>query len=106
MTYTDKTLLCGDCGLEFVIRAAEQQRQATAGYRSEPRRCPQCRTARKSTDELHRTPLPRSRRGIGRIGTRTLFPAICAACGRETRLPFKPRGDRPPYCTDCFGSRR
>ena len=46
------------------------------------------------------------RRGTGTIGTQTLFPAVCAACGRQTRLPFKPRGDRPPYCSDCFGRRR
>jgi len=26
----------------------------------------------------------------------------CAACGRETTVPFIPRTDRPLYCRDCF----
>ena len=106
MIYADKTVLCTECGLEFVVRAADQQRQATAGFRSEPRRCPECWTTTRSAAQSRRSPAPRSRRGFGPIGMRTLFPAVCAACGRETRLPFKPRGDRPPYCPDCFDRRR
>jgi CxxC-x17-CxxC domain-containing protein len=105
MTESDKTFTCTSCGIAFVVRALEQHRQAMAGYRRDPDRCPSCRAAERTT-ESRRTPLPRSRRGTGSIGTRTLFPAVCAACGRATRLPFKPRGDRPPYCSDCFGRRR
>jgi CxxC-x17-CxxC domain-containing protein len=105
MTFTDKTFTCTDCGTAFVVRALEQHRQAMAGYRRDPEFCPSCRPAGRAT-ESRRAPIPRSRRGTGSIGTRTLFPAVCAACGRQTRLPFKPRGDRPPYCSDCFGQRR
>jgi CxxC-x17-CxxC domain-containing protein len=32
--------------------------------------------------------------------------ATCAACGKQTDLPFKPRGDRPVYCRDCFRKQR
>lgn len=28
--------------------------------------------------------------------------AICDKCGRECELPFKPTGDKPVYCSDCF----
>jgi CxxC-x17-CxxC domain-containing protein len=39
-------------------------------------------------------------------GPREMFPATCAACGRETQVPFQPRGDRPVYCRDCFQQRQ
>ena len=26
----------------------------------------------------------------------------CAACGKEARVPFKPREDRPVNCSECF----
>jgi CxxC-x17-CxxC domain-containing protein len=54
--------------------------------------------AERTSPDPRRRSAPRSRRGVGSIGMRTLFPAECSACGRETRLPFKPRGDRPTYC--------
>ena len=28
----------------------------------------------------------------------------CAKCGKETQVPFKPKGDKPVYCRDCFDS--
>lgn len=33
---------------------------------------------------------------------RPTFRAVCASCGRDCDLPFKPTGDRPVYCRDCF----
>ncbi len=32
--------------------------------------------------------------------------AICAECHTECELPFKPTGDRPVYCKECFARRR
>jgi CxxC-x17-CxxC domain-containing protein len=37
---------------------------------------------------------------------RTLYPATCAGCGKQTEVPFKPSGDRPVYCQDCYRQRR
>jgi CxxC-x17-CxxC domain-containing protein len=37
---------------------------------------------------------------------RQVFPAICADCGKETKVIFEPRGDRPVYCRKCFDARR
>ncbi len=31
---------------------------------------------------------------------------ICADCGKETRLPFKPKGNGPFYCRKCFRKRK
>ncbi len=36
---------------------------------------------------------------------REMFPAVCDDCGRRFDLPFKPRGDKPVYCNDCFRKR-
>jgi len=31
---------------------------------------------------------------------------VCTQCGKETQVPFQPRGDKPVYCSDCFAERR
>lgn len=37
---------------------------------------------------------------------RTLYRAICAECKKECEVPFKPSGERPVYCKECFSKRR
>lgn len=36
----------------------------------------------------------------------TMFEAKCADCGSKCEVPFKPSGDRPIYCSNCFGKRK
>lgn len=31
-----------------------------------------------------------------------MHDAVCAACGKQTQVPFKPTAGRPVYCRDCF----
>lgn len=45
--YTDITLVCKDCGSEFVFSAGEQAFYAEKGFENQPVRCPACRRARK-----------------------------------------------------------
>ncbi len=92
----DKTLVCRDCGAEFVFSAAEQEFFAEKGFTNEPGRCPSCRAARKQAQG------GAPRRSGGFQQQREMFPATCAACGVETMVPFRPSGDRPVYCRDCF----
>jgi CxxC-x17-CxxC domain-containing protein len=33
---------------------------------------------------------------------RPLFEAECSACGAEVKVPFKPDGKRPVFCSDCL----
>lgn len=33
---------------------------------------------------------------------RQLYSVKCANCGKQTQVPFKPSGDRPVYCRDCY----
>lgn len=44
----DKTLVCKDCGKEFVFTAGEQEFYAEKGLTNEPKRCKECRDAKKA----------------------------------------------------------
>ncbi|HNU94843.1 MAG TPA: zinc-ribbon domain-containing protein, partial [Bacillota bacterium] len=48
MAYEDKTLVCKECGQEFVFTAGEQQFYVDHGFQNEPSRCPECRRARRA----------------------------------------------------------
>jgi len=47
----------------------------------------------------------RGRQGNG-SRERTYTRAICAECNKECEIPFKPSGDRPVYCKECFSKRK
>jgi len=96
MAFEDKTLQCVDCGNTFTFSADEQELFESRGFTNEPRRCLPCRQARRA-----------ERRGDGGYGApRQMFPVVCAECGRDTEVPFEPRGDRPVYCNDCYRQMR
>lgn len=97
--FQDKTLNCKDCGSSFVFTASEQEFYAEKGFSNEPGRCPDCRASRKQNSR------GQSRNG-GYRSEREMFPAVCASCGQTTQVPFKPSGDRPVYCKDCFSSNK
>ena len=42
------------------------------------------------------------RRFGGDRGPREMHKAVCDNCGRDCEVPFKPSGDKPIYCSDCF----
>jgi hypothetical protein len=44
----DKTLVCRDCGKEFVFTEGEQAFYKEKGFDNEPTRCVDCRRARKA----------------------------------------------------------
>ena len=44
----DKTLVCKDCGAEFIFTEGEQAFYAEKGFENEPTRCAECRKARKN----------------------------------------------------------
>jgi CxxC-x17-CxxC domain-containing protein len=37
---------------------------------------------------------------------RIMHKAICADCKKECEVPFKPSGERPVYCKECFSKRK
>ncbi len=44
--------------------------------------------------------------GGGYGGQREMYKATCADCQKECEVPFKPSGDRPVYCKECFAKRK
>ncbi len=88
----DKTITCKDCANPFVFTAREQQFFADKGFQNQPQRCRDCRQARRSS----------SGESPGSGASRPNFEAVCAACGVNTTVPFRPRGDRPVYCRTCY----
>lgn len=40
-------------------------------------------------------------RDFGRRNTE-MHSAVCAKCGEQCQIPFKPTGDKPVFCSDCF----
>ena len=98
MSFEDKSLQCSDCSTTFTFSAEEQEFFQSKGYTNEPKRCPSCRQARKT-----------ERYGSGGYGYRSqrqMYPATCAECGKETEVPFRPREDRPVYCSECYSKVR
>jgi CxxC-x17-CxxC domain-containing protein len=37
------------------------------------------------------------------FGEKPMYKADCAKCGNTCEVPFRPSGDRPVYCRECFG---
>lgn len=35
---------------------------------------------------------------------RQMFSATCSQCGQSCEVPFRPTGDRPVFCSNCFKS--
>ena len=95
MPFEDKSLICKDCGSEFVFTEGEQEFFASKGFENLPVRCKACRDSRKS------------RMGYaGNSEPREMFPAVCADCAAETTVPFRPSLDKPVFCSACFAARR
>ncbi|MFA6131464.1 MAG: CxxC-x17-CxxC domain-containing protein [Patescibacteria group bacterium] len=43
----------------------------------------------------------------GRDGGRpAMFRATCSECGDDCQLPFKPTGERPVFCSNCFAKQQ
>ncbi len=84
--FEDKTLTCVECGKEFVFTAGEQEFYAEKQYQNEPKRCKECRVARKNAGKP----------------VREYFTGVCSKCGGEAKVPFQPTDDRPIYCSACF----
>jgi CxxC-x17-CxxC domain-containing protein len=106
VTYVDRTLTCVDCGVEFVHSAADQEYYAAKSFASDPKRCTSCRAYRRTNrDGGGDTASFGGPRGYDRAEdrpAREYFVAVCSSCGNQAQVPFKPRMDKPVYCSDCF----
>ena len=94
---SDRTLTCVECGGEFIFTAGEQEFFQARGFGNEPKRCRSCRAVRRSEQRSA---------GMYQDGPKEMFPINCSECGNDAMVPFRPRGDRPVYCSDCFSKMR
>jgi CxxC-x17-CxxC domain-containing protein len=126
----DVALVCEDCTATFHFTVAEQIFYAERGFR-QPVRCAECRSqlrAERNAEVIaayealstssHWREAGNSYGGVqlgGQVnrsksswstGGRPTYHTVCAACGRDTEVPFQPRGGRPVYCRECFNQRR
>jgi CxxC-x17-CxxC domain-containing protein len=108
MSYQDRRLTCQDCSTSFVFSADDQQYHADKGYSNEPKRCPSCRQSRRASGGGGGYGGGSNSYGGGTgygSSQREMHPVTCAECGKQTEVPFRPSGDRPVYCSDCFSKR-
>ncbi len=111
MAYEDRSLNCVQCGNDFTFTSDDQEFHAGRGYQ-DPKRCPTCRAERRNSQGGGGF---RSSGGFGGgsggfggggggydRAPREMHSATCARCGKEARVPFVPRGDKPVYCSDCY----
>lgn len=82
--YQDEKLICEECGCEFIFTAGEQEFYAERSLTNKPKRCTECRKARKQQRK------------------KKLYDVICSKCGAEAKVPFKPIEGKEVLCRDCF----
>ncbi len=51
MEAKDKTIVCCDCGKEFIFTVGEQEFYQLKGLTNEPKRCKECRDKKKASRE-------------------------------------------------------
>ena len=99
MEFTDRILICSECGGEFIFTAGEQLFFFDKQFRNDPKRCKPCKSKRVNAAQQPGSsvaPLP-----TNRTETRT----HCSQCGIETTVPFRPTQGRPVLCRQCFQAR-
>ena len=105
MFFSDKTLTCKDCQSEFLFTAGEQDFYKQKGLQNEPGRCPECRNKRKQqaiANNLPSVTAPNAQPVV----MREVSKVVCAECGKDTTVPFRPRLARPVFCSECFNKQR
>ena len=81
--YEDKTLVCKECGNEFVFTAGEQEFYAERGFQNEPQRCKAAatpaRTPRVAPESTSPRPaLPAAARLVFPLSPSPTVPSIAA----------------------------
>lgn len=89
-SFTDQTLVCKDCGKQFVWTAGEQEFYQQKGFDNPPIRCGECRSKRKTE----------------RMSSRQMTKIVCSKCGKEDEVPFVPRKGTGVLCRTCFSQQR
>lgn len=88
--------ICDRCGKE-----CEVPFRPTGG---KPIYCSSCFESNKGSDS-RRFDDRNSERSTN-FEDRPMFEAVCDNCGNSCKVPFQPRGNKPIYCSNCFGEKK
>jgi CxxC-x17-CxxC domain-containing protein len=86
MVFTDRVLKCVGCGKDFIFTADEQRFFLAKQFTNDPKHCKECK----------------AKRAASAARTRPETRTVCAECGSETTVPFRPVQGRPVLCRACF----
>jgi len=89
MDFSDKWLVCVDCGRQFLWDVGEQAWYHEKRLEHQPRHCKPCRERRRD-ERLHEL--------------RQYAKVSCERCGAPTYVPFMPQGIKPIYCRMCLSA--
>ncbi len=111
MEFFDKSLTCRDCTNNFLFTAGEQDFFQQKGLKNEPSRCPECRIKRRQLAATGGTPVVGEKVIVLEetpvsSHVKEVSAIVCAECGVETTVPFRPRLSKPVYCSNCFNRQR
>lgn len=94
--FQDKSILCIDCGSEFIWSSGEQAFFRDKNLQNPPKRCKGCKQAKNE-----RLAVIAAAQASG-VKQRIEVSVKCARCGEATTVPFYPSQGRPVYCRSCF----
>ena len=94
--FEDTTIVCIDCGKDFVWTGGEQLFFHDKGLQNPPKRCKPCKQAKNE-----RLSAIAAAQAAG-VKQRIEVAVYCAKCNAHTTVPFYPSQGRPVYCRSCF----
>lgn len=92
----DTSIVCIDCGQDFIWSGGEQLFFRDKGLQNPPKRCKGCKQAKN--ERLAAIATAQS------SGIKQKIEVIvnCAKCNEQTTVPFYPSQGRPVYCRSCY----
>lgn len=85
--------VCDNCGKECEVPFRPTQ--------GKPVFCSNCFESKRGADSGRF-----EGRNSERSEDRQMFDATCADCGNACKVPFQPSGDKPVFCSNCFGGKK
>ena len=94
--FQDASIICIDCGKDFIWTSGEQLFYHDKGLQNPPKRCKSCKQAKNE-----RLSAIAAAQAAG-VKQRSEVAVYCARCSGYTTVPFYPSQGRPVYCRSCF----
>ena len=90
---------CSDCGNRCQVPFKPMG--------NKPVRCSDCfQGVKGSNDSSHSHGNSRRFNDKPRFQEKQMHAATCADCGNQCQVPFRPTGDKPIYCSNCFAANK